>query len=265
MLRLRGGAGTADISTQGAEPHSVRDATGHELLWQAGAEWRRHAPILFPIVGRVPDDTITVGGARYPLTQHGFARDLEWDVVTSDGASATLVLRIPAKSQTATLTKLRALGEVQEVQISSTDVTGEVADIEGRITALEASVERLTGLLATADDTDALVSIESSLSSRQAELESLQSQQRALGDKVSLSTITLRLVAEPLPPKEPEANTFFTGLTAGWESFVGFIIGLTVVFGALLPWLVFLGILGAVALVIYRRRRTKKAHEVPTA
>ena len=185
--------------------------------------------------------------------------------VETDKGSATLVLRIPAKSQTATLTKLRALGEVQEVQISSTDVTGEVADIEGRITALEASVERLTGLLATADDTDALVSIESSLSSRQAELESLQSQQRALGDKVSLSTITLRLIAEPLPPKEPEANTFFTGLTAGWESFVGFIIGLTVVFGALLPWLVFLGILGAVALVIYRRRRAKKVSEVPTA
>ncbi|MFC5676562.1 aldose 1-epimerase family protein [Aeromicrobium endophyticum] len=93
MLRLRGGAGTAEISTLGAEPHSLRDCTGHELLWQAGPQWRRHAPILFPIVGRVPGDTITVDGATFPMTQHGFARDLEWDVVEVDDASATLRLR----------------------------------------------------------------------------------------------------------------------------------------------------------------------------
>ncbi|MET0819487.1 MAG: aldose 1-epimerase family protein [Aeromicrobium sp.] len=93
MLRLRSSAGTVEISTLGAEPHSLRDVTGHELLWQAGPEWRRHAPILFPIVGRVPDDTITVDGTTYPLTQHGFARDLPWDVVESGDSSATLRLR----------------------------------------------------------------------------------------------------------------------------------------------------------------------------
>lgn len=185
---------------------------------------------------------------------------------SDDGkGSATLVLRIPSKSQTSTIAKLRALGEVQDVQITSDNVTAEVADLEGRITALQASVDRLTALLATASNTDSLVTIESSLSSRQAELESLQAQQRALGDKVALSTITLRLVSEPLPPEEDEPNTFFTGLTAGWESFVGFIIGLTVVFGALLPWLVFLGILGAITLVIIRWRRSKKSSDVPAA
>lgn len=191
----------------------------------------------------------------------------EYAAADSDKGSATLVLRIPAKSQTATLSKLRELGEVQDVHITSDDVTAEVADLDGRITALQASVDRLTTLLATAANTDSLVTIESSLSSRQSELESLQSQQRALGDKVAMSTITLRLVSEPLPPEEDEPSTFITGLTAGWESFVGFIIGLTVVFGAMLPWLVFLGILGAIALAIYRWRRSKKApaSDVPAA
>ena len=92
MLTLRGAGGTALISEQGAEPHSLRGPDGHELLWQAGEAWRRHAPILFPIVGRVPDDTITVGGVAYPLTQHGFARDLDWEVVASDESSASLRL-----------------------------------------------------------------------------------------------------------------------------------------------------------------------------
>ncbi|MET0449241.1 MAG: aldose 1-epimerase family protein [Aeromicrobium sp.] len=93
MLILRGGGGTVEISEHGAEPHSLRGVDGHEHLWQAGEAWRRHAPILFPIVGRVPDDTISVDGHTYPLTQHGFARDLEWEVVTSDESSATLRLR----------------------------------------------------------------------------------------------------------------------------------------------------------------------------
>lgn len=93
MLILRGGGGTAEISEHGAEPHSLRGTDGHELLWQAGEAWRRHAPILFPIVGRVPDDAISVDGRTYPLTQHGFARDLEWEVVAADESSATFRLR----------------------------------------------------------------------------------------------------------------------------------------------------------------------------
>jgi len=99
MLILRGGGGTAEISEHGAEPHSLKGPDGHEHLWQAGEAWRRHAPILFPIVGRVPDDTISVDGETYPLTQHGFARDLEWDVVAVDESSATLRLRDDAETR----------------------------------------------------------------------------------------------------------------------------------------------------------------------
>ncbi|MCW2769562.1 MAG: hypothetical protein JWR27_995 [Aeromicrobium sp.] len=93
MLILHAAGGTVEISEHGAEPHSLRGPDGHEYLWQAGEAWRRHAPILFPVVGRVPDDTICVDGHTYPLTQHGFARDLEWDVVAADRSSATLRLR----------------------------------------------------------------------------------------------------------------------------------------------------------------------------
>ena len=99
MLTLRSAAGTVRISEHGAEPQSLRGPDGHELLWQAGEEWRRHAPILFPIVGRVPDDTISVDGTTYPLTQHGFARDLPWDVVASDESSASLRLRDSAETR----------------------------------------------------------------------------------------------------------------------------------------------------------------------
>lgn len=52
-------------------------------------------PILFPICGNLPDNTYTYQGKQYSLKQHGFARDLPWDVtnqVTQDKASLTVVL-----------------------------------------------------------------------------------------------------------------------------------------------------------------------------
>ncbi|MEH1833875.1 MAG: aldose epimerase [Nostoc sp.] len=52
-------------------------------------------PILFPICGNIPDNTYTHNGQQYTLKQHGFARDLPWEVtdqVTQDKASLTLVL-----------------------------------------------------------------------------------------------------------------------------------------------------------------------------
>jgi galactose mutarotase-like enzyme len=52
-------------------------------------------PILFPICGNLPDNTYTYKGQQYKLKQHGFARDLPWEVteqVTQDTVSLTLVL-----------------------------------------------------------------------------------------------------------------------------------------------------------------------------
>lgn len=52
-------------------------------------------PILFPICGNLPDNTYTYQGQSYTLKQHGFARDLPWEVtdrVTQNGVSITLVL-----------------------------------------------------------------------------------------------------------------------------------------------------------------------------
>jgi galactose mutarotase-like enzyme len=65
----------ATIKADGAELCSLRNADGQDVLWQAGPEWPRHAPILFPIVGRLKGDVLRHRGKTYPMTQHGFARD----------------------------------------------------------------------------------------------------------------------------------------------------------------------------------------------
>ena len=75
---ISAGGIAATIKADGAELCSLKTADNLELLWQAGALWPRHAPWLFPIVGRLKDDEVRLRGRTYRMTQHGFARDLRF-------------------------------------------------------------------------------------------------------------------------------------------------------------------------------------------
>ncbi|MEW6352876.1 MAG: aldose 1-epimerase family protein [Pseudomonadota bacterium] len=90
---LRSPALSVKIASRGAELQSLQTAAGRELLWQADpAVWGRHAPHLFPIVGRLKNDTLRHAGKAYPLTNHGFARDLEFTCVEQSATQCTLLL-----------------------------------------------------------------------------------------------------------------------------------------------------------------------------
>ncbi|TRC99620.1 aldose 1-epimerase family protein [Mesorhizobium sp. WSM4303] len=92
QVTLHGDGISATIVGQGAELVSLRNADGLEFLWQAGPEWRRHSPVLFPIVGRLKGDQLRHRGKVYPLTQHGFARDKPFVWAQTSPRSCTLVL-----------------------------------------------------------------------------------------------------------------------------------------------------------------------------
>jgi galactose mutarotase-like enzyme len=89
---LRSDGITAAVKAFGAELCSLKTAGGLELLWQAGPQWPRHSPTLFPIVGRLNRDELHHDGKTYPMTQHGFARDLRFDWVSREASSCSLVL-----------------------------------------------------------------------------------------------------------------------------------------------------------------------------
>jgi galactose mutarotase-like enzyme len=95
------GAGgiTATIKADGAELCSLQTADGLELLWQAGPAWPRHAPWLFPIVGRLKDDQLRHKGTNHAMTQHGFARDLGFQWLEQTPESCTLQLRDSAATR----------------------------------------------------------------------------------------------------------------------------------------------------------------------
>jgi galactose mutarotase-like enzyme len=73
---------TAAFSATGAELTSLKDSDGEEFIWYGDAlYWGYHAPLLFPIVGRLKDDTLKLAGQSYHLAKHGFARVSEFSVI----------------------------------------------------------------------------------------------------------------------------------------------------------------------------------------
>ncbi len=89
------------ISEIGAELQSIRShADDTEYLWQGDASiWGRRAPILFPIVGKIRENTYTHGGTQYTLPQHGFARDATFELHSSDDTSAHYILSASETTQ----------------------------------------------------------------------------------------------------------------------------------------------------------------------
>ena len=86
MQTLTNGILTVNVKEHGAELSSIVK-NGTEYLWQADpAFWGRHSPVLFPIVGSVWEKRYRVGGREYGLGQHGFARDMDFSMVSSSDA-----------------------------------------------------------------------------------------------------------------------------------------------------------------------------------
>jgi hypothetical protein len=169
--------------------------------------------------------------------------------------SSSLTVRIPADRLTATLDEISDLGEVTGVSVSKSDVTMQTQDLDARIGALQASVTRLQGLIATAANTADLIEAENALSERQAELDSLVAQRRALSDQVELATISIDITTDG--PDSADPDSFWDGVVAGWHALLSALHGLIVFLGRAVPWVGFAALVVLVGYAIVRliRRR----------
>ena len=69
------------VAEHGAELQSIQKE-GKEYLWQGDAKfWGRRSPVLFPTVGRVWNNVYRHEGTSYDMGQHGFARDMDFEVI----------------------------------------------------------------------------------------------------------------------------------------------------------------------------------------
>lgn len=79
------------ISTLGAELKSLKK-NGKEYIWCSDSKfWKRSAPFLFPVVGSLKDKKTTIKGKEYQLSQHGFLRDQEFEVLERKDNSISFI------------------------------------------------------------------------------------------------------------------------------------------------------------------------------
>ncbi|WP_426566745.1 DUF4349 domain-containing protein [Angustibacter sp. McL0619] len=174
---------------------------------------------------------------------------------------SVLTARVPNDSLDAVMAAVARTGTVLSRAQSSDDVTSQYVDTQSRVRTQTASVERVRLLLSKATSIGQVVQIESELSRREADLESLEAQLKALDNQTTLSTLTVDLSPKgaPVPPRKDEDTGFLSGLSAGWTALLASLTVVLTVLGAMLPFLVLLALLGVPALVWARRQRAARA------
>jgi hypothetical protein len=140
-------------------------------------------------------------------------------------------------------------------QTSTEDVTARLADVTSRVESAQASIAQLRKLFDQATELGQVIQLERELSSREADLEALQAQHRALAAQTTMSTIlvTITLPAPPAENTDTHQAGFVSGINKGWDAMVTFVVGASHFLGLVLP----LGALCVVVLLLgwplYRR------------
>ncbi|GAA5154493.1 hypothetical protein GCM10025768_25750 [Microbacterium pseudoresistens] len=170
--------------------------------------------------------------------------------------SGWVTVRVPAADLVEVMTVLDGIGTVLSTSVDETDVTGSAVDLRARISAAEASVQRLTELMAQAGSVADLLEAESTLTDRQAELEGYRQQLDDLEDQVAMSSLSVSLTETP-PAASADPTGFGEGVAAGWAGFLAALNGLVIVLGFLVPWLAAAAVVGAIVWAVVRVRRAR--------
>ncbi|WP_279366785.1 DUF4349 domain-containing protein [Microbacterium testaceum] len=176
-------------------------------------------------------------------------------------SSGWITVRVPAAALTSTMDELRQVGEITATTVNRSDVTEQTVDLRARVAAGEASVARLTELMAKAGSVSDLITAESALAERQAQLDSDRQVLQSVESQVAMSSLSVQLV-ERSPAVAADPAGFGDGLGAGWNGLVATLNGIVIGLGFLLPWIAVAAVVLAVTWGVRRAlRRRREARE----
>jgi len=213
----------------------------------------------------IANQSTTDGTAPVPVASSDSKPDCVQTACPGGYATSVTTLRVDNAGVDGLLRDLRALGTVRASSRTADDVTAQVADVGARVASARASLDRIRVLMTKATTIGQVVQIESELSTRQADLESLEAQQRALADQTAQATVTVTLLSDTAPAESTSDQTgFVAGLRKGWAAFTAALVGGLTVLGALLPFALVLVPLGYVGWRFARRTRPTEPASVET-
>jgi Domain of unknown function (DUF4349) len=214
--------------------------------------------------GRVTSESIVTedgGGAQPYGPEVSMSRDMGMSYPYPwypTGPGIWLTVQVPVDDYDEAMEAARDAGEVVQMQQSTYDVGAQVADVDARIKALEASLVRLTALMDEASDITDVITLEQAISQRQSELDALRAQQRDLENQTAMSQISLTLMS----PEDAQSSVDPQPQQTWWESFLEGLSQFWSWFGQALliisPLLIAMGIIAWV-----RRRRARRAAPTP--
>jgi uncharacterized protein DUF4349 len=180
---------------------------------------------------------------------------------SSTDSGAQLTVRVPADRLDRLIDSIAGLGHVTNRTAQVVDATEDVVDLDARVASQRASVDRVRALLAQANSIGDVVAIESELTRREADLDSLTGRLNALKDQVALSTLTVDVERAPVTTSEsPQPTGFTAGLAAGWDGLKTAAVVAGAVVGFLLP---FLPVLAVVLGLFWVGRRVARTRRTP--
>lgn len=241
------GTAKAGAASGGAKSANTADVTSLALIRTASLDVRiAKASGVAHAADEADRIAVASGGAVYSD-----------DRTAGTHASADLTLKVPPQSLESVINRLAGLGKELQRSSSTQDVTSQVADVASRTLSARQSLARLRALYADATKVGQVIEIESEIATREADLESLEAQQRALAGETATATINLSLTAaKQVPPPAKPHNSgggFVGGLSHGWDAFVTTMTALVTALGAVLPFLL-LALLVSVVAWRWRRR-----------
>ncbi len=205
----------------------------------------------------------TAAGGYVESTQLGGGMvgiPIEGSATTATASSGWITVRVPADTLTQVMDGLRDVGDVTATSVNRSDVTEQTVDLRARVAAGEASVARLTELMGQAASVADLITAESALAERQAQLDSDRQVLQSIESQVALSTLSVQLTERTASVTADPAG-FGDGLVAGWNGLVATLNGVVIGVGFLLPWIVIAGVAWAIVWGVrrvVRRRRTAR-------
>jgi hypothetical protein len=258
----RGGSAVPGAAPQAATPDVAAAASAAKLVRSA---WLGiQVADLTVAAAKVRTIATTAGGQV--LSENVVTTSAPGDVtgglgdvkVPSVGPSeARLVLGVPSDKLDGVLTELSRIGTVSYRSSQSQDVTDTYVDTKARVATMEAGVDRLRALLAKATSLEQIITLESELTRRQADLDALKARLAELEQRVAQSEVTVTLWTSDVEPAVTD-NGFVSALRGAWDAFLSSLTVIITGLGALLPWLVLIGIVALVVRRFVRRPGTSQ-------
>ncbi|HEX8299595.1 MAG TPA: DUF4349 domain-containing protein [Rubricoccaceae bacterium] len=143
--------------------------------------------------------------------------------------SNTITLRIDAARFDSLMEAVAGLGEVTARSVSVEDVTEQAVDLDARLRARRAVEARYVAILARAGSVEDVLAVEKQLAETREEIERADAQQRALRDRVALSTLRLTLSEESatgLADGPGFGSRLADAFESGWDLLLGLLVGL---------------------------------------